>query len=510
MPITTTSVQQIGWNEISRNTRARAWKLRLAVLAGLLLFGGLGGALAYRYWRAQPAFTPEDEAAVANAPSINWWKNLAVPAAGVAAPENDVFYVSPNGSDNASGRQNAPWHSLRYAVGRLQAGQTLYLRNGVYREYVEINNSGRPGAPLTIAGYPGEKAVIDGTGLNWRYGLSFTKSSYITVQNLTIRNFPGFGVIGWIDNNYITLRDLQISRIGTPIKFSANRGPSPSTHLTIENVNAADYTSSGLDMGPGAVADVTVRNLTLSGIVGGNETAIDGLSVENGTRIYLEKVKVIGHPGDGIDLKADNITVRQAEVRDFGRNGLKLWGRNGSIENCLVTSARSPVTVFTAQGEGPYFIRNNLFSNGPGHSYLATLGPAEAPKNGVKSLITLQGNIFYNAENSGTTIDIASWVQLQPDSGYNLYYAPNRTDAVAAYNGKVFTAEQINKGAWAAAVGADQRSRYLNPRVADDFTLQSNSPAVDALPAAFAPALDLAGHKRPAGLRSDIGPYEKL
>src|SRR4051812_48525845 len=41
-------------------------------------------------------------------------------------------YVSTTGNDRNAGTIGAPWLTLRYAVSRLKAGDTLYIRGGTY------------------------------------------------------------------------------------------------------------------------------------------------------------------------------------------------------------------------------------------------------------------------------------------------------------------------------------------------------------------------------------------
>ena len=516
-------IQQVGWQEMNRAANAKRNKVLL--LGGVMaVFLGLAGAglFGYRYWRNLPAeaaaIQPENDAEI-NSPAAAWWQQYQPPAAGPVPLQNDIYYVSPRGNDAGSGRINAPWRTVQKSVERLRPGQTLYLRAGLYREYIEIRSAGAVQRPISIAGYPGEKAVLEGAGLNWKYGITlFGAASHIILQNLTVRNFDGFGIVGWDKTDDITLRDIQLNKVGTPVKFAAAGDKSIiRAGIYIENLTASDYTYAGMDFGPGAVSDVTIRNVTLNGTVGGNETAIDGIAVEQGNRIYVEKAKVVGHPGDGIDLKADNVTVRQCQVLDFGRNGIKLWGANSALENSLIASAVSPLTILALPGGGPYYIRNNLFRGGPGHSYMATLGPETMPKTG-KTAITLQGNIFYSPENDGTLLVFSTFSYLQADSGYNIYYVPRRQERVMEIgdgtpNGRIFNADQLNRGQWAAFLKADQRSRFMDPQLVDptngNYELQPRSPALDMLPATLAPAIDILGRKRPAGVRSDIGPYEK-
>jgi hypothetical protein len=522
------AVQQIGWNEMNRaaNEKRRKLFLLAGVLAGLVAMAGIGflGLRAWREYRggqfaAAGEITPETDAE-ASSPGAQWWRQYQPPAAAPTPMTNDIFYVSPRGSDTNSGRQNSPWRTVQKSLERLKPGQTLYLRAGMYREGLDIRNGGAAQRPIAISGFPGEKAILDGTGLNWKYGIELHGAiSHIIIQNLTIRNYPeGFGIGGWDDEDNITLRDLNFSKVGTPIKMAAAGDKKiVRSGIYIENVTASDYAYAGFDFGPGAVSDVTIRNVTLNGQVGGNETAIDGIAVEQGARVFIENAKVIGHPGDGIDLKADDATVRRCEVRDFGRNGVKLWGINSALENNLVASTVSPHTILALAGAGPYYIRNNLFRGGPGHSYMATLGPDKLPKGG-RTPITLQGNIFYSPENDGTLLVFSTLSYLQADSGYNIYYVPRRLDRVMEVgdgtpNGRVFVADQINKGQWAAFLKADRNSRFMDPLLVDpnngNYELQARSPALDVMPAALTPTVDLLGRKRPAGVRSDIGPYEK-
>ena len=85
-----------------------------------------------------------------------------------------TFYASPSGSDKNDGKTlKTAFRSVKYAVKHLQAGDTLYLKGGMYFENeVRINakdgsvgyarQCGKPGSPIRIIGMPGEKAVLCG------------------------------------------------------------------------------------------------------------------------------------------------------------------------------------------------------------------------------------------------------------------------------------------------------------------------------------------------------------
>ncbi|MCO6458355.1 MAG: hypothetical protein J5I93_23860 [Pirellulaceae bacterium] len=74
-----------------------------------------------------------------------------------------AYYVDPSrGDDAGNGSLARPWRSLQHAVRQLNAGDTLYMRGGVYYEKVALTRSGTAEAPIVIAAYPGELPVLDG------------------------------------------------------------------------------------------------------------------------------------------------------------------------------------------------------------------------------------------------------------------------------------------------------------------------------------------------------------
>jgi hypothetical protein len=72
-------------------------------------------------------------------------------------------YVSPSGNDGNSGTEASPWKTLNYAFSQLNAGDTLWMRGGAYRESgITLSKSGTSSSPIVVANYPGEAPVVDG------------------------------------------------------------------------------------------------------------------------------------------------------------------------------------------------------------------------------------------------------------------------------------------------------------------------------------------------------------
>lgn len=97
------------------------------------------------------------------------WAQSPAPMRPLPAPLNAPlaagakwFVDAKHGNDSHAGNDTAPWKTLAHALHQLKPGDTLYLRGGVYYESVSLARSGTEAAPIIIASYPGELAVIDG------------------------------------------------------------------------------------------------------------------------------------------------------------------------------------------------------------------------------------------------------------------------------------------------------------------------------------------------------------
>lgn len=87
----------------------------------------------------------------------------AMPVSHRPRGEGPAKFVDPaRGDDRRDGDETRPWRTLKHALRRLRPGDTLYLRGGIYYERPALTRSGTPEAPITIRGYPGETAIIDG------------------------------------------------------------------------------------------------------------------------------------------------------------------------------------------------------------------------------------------------------------------------------------------------------------------------------------------------------------
>jgi hypothetical protein len=75
-----------------------------------------------------------------------------------------IYYVSTNGSDSASGTADAPLRTISHAASIAVAGDTVRVKGGVYREYVDPKNGGIDDAHRIIyEAVDGERPIIKGS-----------------------------------------------------------------------------------------------------------------------------------------------------------------------------------------------------------------------------------------------------------------------------------------------------------------------------------------------------------
>jgi len=110
-----------------------------------------------------------------------------------------IYYVSPSGNDGSVGSLSQPWKTIGKAASVAISGDVVYIRGGVYYEWIEFSRSGTSTLPITFTNYPGEVPIIDGnnhTIPGVEYGpLLKVSGSYITISGLEVRYSRGMGVV---------------------------------------------------------------------------------------------------------------------------------------------------------------------------------------------------------------------------------------------------------------------------------------------------------------------------
>jgi len=122
----------------------------------------------------------------------------------------NTYYVAKNGNDNTgSGSFSSPWQTIQKCATSAVAGDTCYIRAGIYRETITPVNSGTPSAPITFAPYNRESVTISGAdvvtgwsshsgsiyrsqGMNWNLGQG-NNQIFVDGQMMTEARWPNTG-----------------------------------------------------------------------------------------------------------------------------------------------------------------------------------------------------------------------------------------------------------------------------------------------------------------------------
>ena len=88
--------------------------------------------------------------------------SLALLAGGAPAETYYVDGPNPNASDDNAGGKDRPFKTPAAAIKAAKAGDTVVIRNGVYRGSYRMGRDGRAGKPITIRAAEGHRPVLTG------------------------------------------------------------------------------------------------------------------------------------------------------------------------------------------------------------------------------------------------------------------------------------------------------------------------------------------------------------
>jgi len=116
------------------------------------------------------------------------------------------YYVSPSGNDSNPGTFSLPWKTINKAARSIIPGDIVYIRGGIYYEYVTISRSGNASQPIRFEAYPGENVVLDGNNTlpTSEDGLLTLDGDWIIVEGLEVKNSIYYGIAVFGKHNTLT------------------------------------------------------------------------------------------------------------------------------------------------------------------------------------------------------------------------------------------------------------------------------------------------------------------
>jgi hypothetical protein len=271
-----------------------------------------------------------------------------------------VLFVSPSGRKSNPGTRRRPFGSLAHALGRLRAGDRLYVRGGAYRERIKLSVApGRPRARVLVRNFPAERPVVRGQ-------LWLGNPSYWTIRGINVT---------WAAGN----PNEPMARVYGGTGWKLTRAEIWGAHST-SGLHVDDGPRSNL--GRWAVTKNCIHDtFPTNGLNQDHNIYVDDMSSSPAPRGLIARNLLFNAPnGRGIKLGpgdesggAKNVVVRNNIVYNSAQNiGVSRDSSGVSIRrNILVRAREANVFGFELEGSGNE-VRENVGSAAP--SFLVNTG----------------------------------------------------------------------------------------------------------------------------------------
>jgi parallel beta-helix repeat protein len=422
---------------------------------------------------------------------------LLLAVSGVAgtngAAAASVRYVSPDGSDGASGSAAHPWKTLQHAVDAIEIGGTVLVLPGTYAG-MRIDRSGQPDAWITIAAETPGTVTIDRPGPGNKHS-----------SNVEIENWEGDGTV-----SYWIVEGLEVT--GAPNWGIDTRGNEDdhSHHITIRD-NEVHHN------GVGSIKTGIFFAFTDHGKIVGNNSHHNGehgIYISNSSDHFVVRRNHLHHNrrcglhmngdlsqgGDGIisDVVVDSNRINDNGVE--GCAGVNMDGVTNSVitNNVIVENHASGITLFNEDGavcSRRNQVLNNTIVQAEDGRWAIVIGGTACRDNTILNNVMLTRHAFRGVIEAPD----ASVPGLVSD--YNLV-----ADRFTVDEGD----HVITLAQWRSATGQDQHSSVTTIGAvftAGGYRHEPGGVAEDAGTDVDV-AHDFDGVHRPAGGALDVGAYE--
>jgi len=418
-----------------------------------------------------------------------------------------TYYVDqrhPVANDANPGSEALPWLTIQHAADTLIAGDTVYVKEGVYPERVAPQRSGQPTATITYSAFPGDTVTIDGSGISlpeWaalfeiigvdhilvsgfevinarthpsNYGIAVESGSHVTVENNHTDNTSSSGIIVW-SSDHVTVA-------GNEIEHACNAGAqSENECLSVGETDSFEIVGNHVHHGNEIRGEgIDAKDGSSNGLVHGNHVHAVmsvGIYVDawNKHTYNIDVYDNVVH-----DIEGDAFSVGSEEggllenVRFFNNLGYGCKWLGLSVHQCCTSS--HPV-------QNLVIINNTFHDNGwQGSSW----GGGILDENAQATGVIIRNNLCSDNRS----------FQIAFESGGFGTVDHNLIDGFRGYAGETRGSDYQEGDP--LFIAPDQGDLHVGP----------GSPAIDNGSADRAPDHDLDGMPRPQGAGFDIGAYE--
>lgn len=366
----------------------------------------------------------------------------------IADAAGSAYYIAPTGDDANPCTLAAPCLTIPRAASLAQAGDTVYLRSGVYYSRNEWQISGK--TEITVTAYPAdivlgyERPIVDATYANLGELdniLQVSSSQTVTVSRIEFRNSSGRGISSAGSSSYVTFYQVQVHDIGERCVGLVGRYITlDASHVYNCAINWKGYTGGG--GWPGGVASwwrsgTSVRSDHIAVI----NTLIERVYGEGLICLHVDYCSVLGvvmfdtksvgvYIDDAAIVTVDHLFLNMTDPAFLknGRysHGVEIGNENGgramtaiTVTNSSIYGADNGIYHFCFQSGcsyGDLVIANNRVDS---RSYAVKINSADL----VTGVNVMSGNVF-----SGTfQISQPQFWNVQSNINSGVTNTPTRT-----------------------------------------------------------------------------------
>ncbi len=354
-----------------------------------------------------------------------------------------TYFVAPDGADDATGAEAAPFATIMRAQSAASAGDTVYLRGGTYAlgvpnitrtdsTYAYVNDFTKSG--IGYLAYPGETPVFDFSAV--KPDARRVTAFFVRADNL---RFAGFHVVGV----QVTIKTGEASNTQSENFRITNGGGN-----TLERLVLRDGMGIGVYITGGSANNLVLNcdaynNAGLDGLSTGNVDGFGAHTGASGSGNVFRGCRAWLNSDDGFDLincraatviencwAAFNGYVGASLAVGADGNGFKAggYGRNGSampspmprhvVRFSLAVRNRASGFYANHHGGGLDFVHNTAFQNGTNFNLLNVL---------ADNLTDVPGYDHYLKNNLGfspRSASVSNLDQAACDVSHNFFSLP--------------------------------------------------------------------------------------
>ncbi|WP_080875403.1 right-handed parallel beta-helix repeat-containing protein [Oceanobacillus timonensis] len=267
---------------------------------------------------------------------------------------DQAIYVAVDGSDRNEGTLERPFQTIAKASAEAEAGTTVYIREGTYKEPLVVQHSGTEHKPITFQAYEEEEVILDGENLNAADGnlalVVLEGKNDINIEGLTFKNVTTgimdetvMGIFITGSSSHITVKNNTVQGIKTWHKEGNGHGIAVYGTDSMKDINIIDNIVEDLKLG-------TSESIVLNG-------DIDGFAVDGNTIQYSDNIGIdlIGYEGVANNPAADyvrNGTVQNNTVHHVS-----------SFTNPAYDGEYSAAAIYVDGGKDILIKKNELYEN---------------------------------------------------------------------------------------------------------------------------------------------------